>query len=521
MQTKKRRRRIERIKKFIRFLLFLKHNFRRGVIVLGCLLFLSFAGYFSIRYAEAAEDKENADIVLQMPEVEPVSVKFLGEKDVLNSNLSEDMTYHDEQLGKLPEEMNTSEEIEEAEKNAASHKIDEPIYLSDVYAEKDSIVIFKSFYPEASGYTWEMYDAKGQQWVKIPDEDIICRNDELQREVSVFITSAENEHDGLMIRCTTLFDTKEPVIDIASLHVLNKNIQDISIDDDITVESGQYISASDIPVQVTYQDGSAEVIKGLNGIYFLDTEESTEESTSVSGNLIETVTTINKAYEYTWAEAKEKEMTIRYKSADESVDTSFHLIGKDVSAPVISQLTISDFVVSNIDTSVPVEVVIQAEDDTTPYDKLQYAFLPDGEEPEEDAWYDRASFDVDITQNGTWLAYCKDESGNIATKETEIIAVDNKAPFISLQLEKDEDIWCQANCIIVKATDALPVEYCYSCIETGEESGWMKQNKKEITQNGTWKVMVRDEAGNIAEQEIVVSNIDKQPPVIQEIKVKE
>ena len=519
MITRKRRRRIERMKKAIRVLLFLKRNLIWETIIVGCMTVLFCVCYFSIRHTEAAE-AEKMNLSYMDEKDASQSEQFDNSESVENPD-AEDVTSADE-YKKEKEVEETSGELEEY---ATSHKSEEPktkepVQVSDIYTEEDSIVIFKSYYPDASGYTWEMYDTEIQDWVKIPDRDIVSRSDELQREISSFVTTTSAESKELMIRCTTDFEAKEPVTDTASLHVLDKSITDIAIDGDIKVEAGQYISASDIPIEVTYQDGSKETIKGLNGIYFLDTEQSSEESTTVSGNLIETITTVNKTYEYTYAGAEDKEMSIRYRNAGNPVDAAFHLIGEDLSAPVISQLSISDFTVSNEDKVIPVTVTIQAEDDNTPYADLKYAFLPEGQEPGEDDWHDEASFDVDITQNGKWRAYCKDASGNIAIEDTDIIVVDNKAPHVSLRLDMEAETWCQKNIIIVTATDALPVEFFYSCADTGEDSGWIKESEKEVFSNGTWNVKVRDEAGNIAEAEIIVSNIDKNPPIISEIKEK-
>lgn len=519
MITRKRRRRIERMKKVIRVLFFLKRNFKKAAIIAGCLTVLSCAGYFSIRYAEAAEN-EKISAALQMAEAEKMNLSYMDEKEASQPEQFDNSEPVDYLVG---EDAASAEAVKEtsgeSEEYATSHKLQEPVQISDIYAEEDAIAIFKSFYPDASGYTWEMYDTESQDWVKIPDSDIISRSDELQREISSFVTVTSAENKELMIRCTTDFATKESVTDTASLHVLDKSITDIAIDGDITVEAGQYISVSDIPVEVTYQDGSKETVKGLNGIYFLDTEQSAEESTTVSGNMIETITTVNRTYEYTYADAEDKEMTIRYRYADNPVDAAFHLIGEDLTAPVILKLSISEFAVSNMDVIIPVKVTIQAEDENTSYADLKYAFLPDGQEPGENDWHDEETFDVDITQNGKWIAYCKDASGNIATEDTDIIAVDNKAPYVSLRLDTEET-WCQKNIIIVTATDALPVEFFYNCADTGEDSGWIKESEKEVLSNGTWNVKVRDEAGNIAEAEIVVSNIDNHPPIISEIKEK-
>lgn len=164
----------------------------------------------------------------------------------------------------------------------------------------------------------------------------------------------------------------------------------------------------------------------------------------------------------------------------------------------------------------PVTVTIIADDNVTAYSNLQYAFLPEGEEPE--IWSDQSTFTVDITQNGKWIAYCRDESGNVIQEVREIVAVDNKAPEVSLSLENET--WCTGNKILVNAKDGLSVEYCYCCPQTGIDSGWCTKDEYAVSENGTWTVKVRDAAGNVTEKEITIDNIDNKPPVIRGIKEK-
>lgn len=107
------------------------------------------------------------------------------------------------------------------------------------------------------------------------------------------------------------------------------------------------------------------------------------------------------------------------------------------------------------------------------------------------------------------------KAGNIATTDQELI-VDSKAPVISLRLQNEKD-WCKENTIYVSAEDSLQVEYRYICSASGEDSGWIKESSKKVSANGTWTIQVRDAAGNTAEQEITVDNIDTRAPVIRSI----
>ncbi len=433
-------------------------------------------------------------------------------------------TSHKEEPEELPEENAPMEETyatshKEETEDVRSPLTEAPVRPMDMYARKDSTPVFKSFYPEAERYIWEIYDIAENGWKEAPSEMVTMELDELYRMVSAFRIPESCHHNGeLVVRCTVDLKEKESITDVATLHILEKNIADIVIED-LKTDAG-YVSAQTVPVTVEYSDGSKETLTNLSGLCFLDKQESFEEQTTVSGNSLETITTVIKGCDYFCLGMEEENLVMRYQAADMKKDIPVKITGEDLEAPVIKKLDISDFTISSEDVPVPVTVTIHAEDNSTPYPKLLYAFLPEGEEPgDETNWYTTPSFEVSITRNGKWYAYCKDLGGNIAFEERDIIAVDNKAPVVSLSLESEE--WCKTNKILVRAKDGLSVEYCYSCAETGETSGWIAQNEYEVRQNSTWEVKVRDAVGNVTEQDITIDNIDNQMPVIRNISISE
>lgn len=382
---------------------------------------------------------------------------------------------------------------------------------SDTYVEKGGTAVFQAYHPKAQAYQWEIYDAGTEGWEKAPQETVTEQMDELKRDISSLELAADQERQ---IRCQISIEGGTPVSYEAGLHILSGQISSISVDE-FRADAGAYAPAKNIPVEITYQDGTQEQVTGLTGLYFLEQES---EST-VSGDMKETITTTRTAREYHFIDAGSKEGILLYrKSNGDSVDIPVSLTGIDQTAPQIMEYSISDFEVSNVDKAIPVTVTIKAEDDVTPLRHLTYAFLPAGEEPKEEDWTEDSVFQADITKNGIWAAYCRDEAGNIATQEQEVIAVDNKAPTIRLTLDKEE--WCQENRIFVSAEDNLSVEYRYLCEETGEDSGWILESSKKVTENGNWKIQVRDAVGNTAEKEITVDNIDTRAPVIRSITEK-
>lgn len=407
---------------------------------------------------------------------------------------------------------------------AARPLTDDAIKLSDIYSEAGSTAIFKCYDKAAESYKWEYYDLEERSW-KSADAfyfKVQTLQDELNREISCLEVNAEKGNDKLMVRCTIQFDTKEAQQQTASLFLLKDKIKAISAKD-FTTDANAYLSVKEMPVTVTYQDGSQEELTGLNDFYFLSSQEERDLSTSISGNRMETTTLITTECNYFHTGLnEEQEATLRYrkgKNAD-GVETTCKIIGKDTLAPTISDVTVSAYEVSRIDQPVVLTVTISAEDDLTPYPELAYAFKFADEELKEEDWIKKASFDVSIERNGTYIAYVKDQAGNISQEEKTVITVDNKAPVISSVSLETEGRWCQSNTILVDASDAGQMKYSFENKEKGLASDWISYEEYAVDANGTWTIRVKDNAGNISETEIEVSNIDKEAPVIKRISVK-
>ena len=426
-------------------------------------------------------------------------------EDIENEEEVYATSHKTEEIGEFEEIANllyTAKETEDIQEPLTQ----DAVTLRDIYTEERDDILLKVFYPGALEYKWEIYDIESREWAVIEQMENI--KDELYRQISVCKVSAKK---GIphMIRCITTTDT-ETHTDISNIHVLEKEIKEIEIED-YEAESGTYINALDIPVTVRYVDGSEEEITGLYGLYFLEENISKMFDESVSGNMIETTTTILTEKEYTVLGIEEKEVVMRYRM-NNCMNEKLILTGKDIREPDIAQVECSGYEVTNISKTVPVKVSVQAEDNETPYPYLQYAFLPEGKEPQEEDWKNTPQFEAEIDKNGNWITYCKDQSGNIATAVQELIVVDQKVPEIDIKL-KNKD-WCVSTRIMVEVQDALTVKYHYSCPEQEIDSGWIDENQFLIEDNGCWIVKVQDAAGNISEQEIRIDNIDKEVPVI-------
>lgn len=395
---------------------------------------------------------------------------------------------------------------------------DQAVELKDIYSAKEETVCFKCFDKDAVSYVWEYYDTAAGGWQSADDSLINSYPDELGRKVSKLEINAEEDNDGRMVRCTINFQTKEAETQTASLHIIDE-IKGIVIED-METDANRYLGTADLPVTVTYKDGKKENIIGLNGMHFIAIEENTDDDVTVSGNRIETTTIIKTEGEYFNTGLDRKEALIRYRSdAQDPIETTCSITGKDEKPPEISEIKTSPFEVSSIDRPIDLTITIMAEDDVSPYPELEYAFLYSDQELIESDWKKKSSFDVSIERNGIYYAYVRDQSGNVGKLEKEIITVDTKAPVISAVSLSEED-WCKCNTISVIARDAGEISYCFENRSAGINSGWITYSEYTADTNGTWIIRAKDAVGNIAETEITIKNIDNEAPVIQRISAK-
>ncbi len=410
---------------------------------------------------------------------------------------------------------------EETESPEAEKELQIPLCLTDLYAERDDTAVFRCYDNEAESYAWSYYDMYSNAWKKT--EEIQNYKDELGREVSKLEIKADENMDGTIVRCTIHFKDldREDETQEASLFILPGRIKKISLEDKFTADANYYLSTRELPVKVTYTDGTDEIITGLNHLYFVLSEEKKDQSVSISGNRVETTMLIMTECDYLYTGMKEQEQLIRYHpDISEISETKTVITGEDNLAPEIMEVTVSPYEVSNTDGPVTLSVKIKAEDNVTPYPNLEYAFLYSDEEPEEGDWTKKSSFDANIARNGIYTAYVRDNSGNIAHMEKEIITVDMKAPVIKSISLANETNWCRSNTIQVSAYDASDILYCYEN-QAGNSSGWITYSEYTVDTNGIWRIRVKDAAENISEaEEIEVSNIDKEAPVIRNISIK-
>ena len=109
-----------------------------------------------------------------------------------------------------------------------------------------------------------------------------------------------------------------------------------------------------------------------------------------------------------------------------------------------------------------------------------------------------------VSENGTYTITVTDNAGNIYETEVTVSKVDTTAPEVNIS--KTEE-WSQQAILSVSATDSQ------SGVKEILING-IAQNNITVTQNGDVTISVTDNAGNIYEETVTVSNIDTVAPEI-------
>lgn len=139
-------------------------------------------------------------------------------------------------------------------------------------------------------------------------------------------------------------------------------------------------------------------------------------------------------------------------------------------------------------TNKDVLIRVEAEDDLSGVKEI---ILPDGSIVKEET----TTFTV--TENGMYEFKVYDNAGNETKGEVEITNIDRVLPVITIDPYETE--WTNED-IIVSAT---------------VDKGTLNQESYTFTENGSFTFIATDEAGNISEQTVEITNIDKVKPTIK------
>lgn len=121
-----------------------------------------------------------------------------------------------------------------------------------------------------------------------------------------------------------------------------------------------------------------------------------------------------------------------------------------------------------------------------------------------------------VTRNGQHTVYVKDHVGNEVDQSVTVDNIDKDAPVINDVIKSTEDFVNDCVTVTVMAQDLVPDGYIgnTSVFYSFDGAAYTSVNSCVYTENGTYKVCVKDHVGNISEQLFTINNIEKTAPDI-------
>jgi hypothetical protein len=153
--------------------------------------------------------------------------------------------------------------------------------------------------------------------------------------------------------------------------------------------------------------------------------------------------------------------------------------------------TLSFYQISNIDKTPPVIVVLPYTTDPTNQDITVTVTTDKGTLNQESYTF---------TENGSFTFIATDEAGNVSEKTVTITNIDKIPPVIT-----------------VEEYTTTPTNQNITVSVTTNE-GTLNQTSYTFTENGSFTFIATDEAGNVTEKTVIITNIDKTLPIVEGVE---
>ena len=154
-----------------------------------------------------------------------------------------------------------------------------------------------------------------------------------------------------------------------------------------------------------------------------------------------------------------------------------------------------------------------------------YAITESSEEPME--WISiegkETSIKYTLTENTTYYIWVKDRVGNMSYQKYSTDTIDTQAPQVEITNTLTD--WGEKDTIIIKATDDVIGISGMSISRTEGTYNWETientlsyETEKEVSENGTYYISVRDAYGHITTKSLVIDKIDTMHPTIENLQ---
>lgn len=123
-----------------------------------------------------------------------------------------------------------------------------------------------------------------------------------------------------------------------------------------------------------------------------------------------------------------------------------------------------------------------------------------------------SSISYPITENGIYTVYSNDVLSNGGSGTIEVTNIDRELPVLTTDFENGDYIpYADLKIYITDSISGVPAD----ALSFGSDINWSENKVFRVTENGTYYIYGRDNAGNLGFIKIPVNTIDNTPPIIE------
>ncbi len=182
--------------------------------------------------------------------------------------------------------------------------------------------------------------------------------------------------------------------------------------------------------------------------------------------------------------------------------------------------TVPEIKIEETDNQESIELSIAITDEKST--NLSYAITESKEEPTEWKEY-TGEVTYTVVENKNYYIWTKDEAGNVTYQIYSASTIDTKAPELTISNTLTD--WGKSDTITIQATDDV-IGISGISISTSEgtynwevvENTLSYETAKEITENGTYYISVKDAYEHITTKSIVIDKVDNIAPILSDIQ---
>ena len=322
------------------------------------------------------------------------------------------------------------------------------------------------------------------------------------------VTVTVNAHDDESGLAANAYSFNGGAYDSATSFKVSENgTYNVSVKDNVGNISSASVTVSTIDKSAPKISSISKDVSGWTGKSVTISVNASDSQSGLAGEAYsyDGGTNFTSSSSYTVSKNCDVSVVVR-DAAGNTSSSSVNISNIDLKAPSVTSVLPS----TTAWTNKPISITVSAKDSGSGLADKAYSF---------DGKSFTSNSSLQVSQNGTYNVTVSDAVGNLSSASVEVKNIDTNAPVIR-SVDKSTEEW-------------TPKELTISVNATDDESGlntmaysfdggnrFSSTPYAVVKANGTYTVCVKDKAGNISSEQIVIANIGKSPSQIEKERLE-